>query len=117
MNKSVLIEAVFLAVVFSILLYIGAGSDCLHRLDNEKPVHFGATDGFGYSMLAGHVYDAGNFRHNPYYGVAGYNDSIAYHPPLMMHYSAALAHLSGIRPFDALALLMAFFALASGFIM
>ncbi|MEM4254074.1 MAG: hypothetical protein QXR48_01670 [Candidatus Woesearchaeota archaeon] len=116
MNRENLIEIIFLIIVFGCLLYIGPGEVFQHQLKHEKPVQFGATDGFLYVMLTRHVAETGNFRYNPFYSVAGFNDSIAYHPPLMMHITAAFSHISGLKAHDALSLIMALCAIFGAFI-
>lgn len=116
MNREQLIEIAFLVLVFGALVYLGPAEVFRHQLIHEKPVHFGAGDGYLYAMFSNYVYDEGNFRYNPFYGSAGFNDSIAYHPPLFPHIAAAFAHTAGMHGHDALPLLMALFVLAGAFV-
>jgi hypothetical protein len=117
MNRETLIEVVFLAVLFGLLVFIGPGEVFQHQLVHNKPVYFGAGDGYLYAMFSNWVYDQGDFRHNPPYGSASFTDSIAYHPPMLPQVSAAFAHLSGLHGHDALPLLMALFVIAGAFMM
>jgi hypothetical protein len=115
MNREQIIEIAFLLIIFGGLLYIGPGEVFQHKLIHEKSVQFGATDGFLYVMLTRHVAEAGNFRYNPFYSVAGFNDSIAYHPPLMMHIAGAFSRLSGLEAHDSISLMMALCAIFGAF--
>jgi hypothetical protein len=117
MNKENLIEIVFIALLFTFLLYIGPGEVFQHKLSHDKPVQYGATDGFLYAMLTNHVKETGNFRFNPFYSTAGFNDSIAYHPPMLMHIAAGFSYASGLNAYDSLSFIMGFFVLFAAFIM
>lgn len=110
-------ELAFLIIIFGTLLYIGAGSVFQHELKHDKPVQFGATDGYVYAKVTRGVYDLGHFRTHPDYASLWYNDSVAYHPPLFPVLAAGFAHTSGLTPVDSIALLMPLFALFSAFIL
>ncbi len=116
MNKETLIEIAFLVLLFGGLLYIGPGEVFQHQLKHDKPVQFGAVDGFFHAMFTQHVYDEGNWRYLPSYATE-FPDALAYNPPLFMHVAAAFAHTSGISAYDSLALLMGIFGLLVAFIM
>ncbi len=114
-KNNFIIEVFFVVIVFSILFYIGVGSLFGNNISHEKPVQYGAADGFLYAMLSNHVYEVGDFRYNPFYSTASFDDSIAYHPPLLMQIIAAFAHLSGLNAYDSLSLLIGLFVLFSAF--
>ncbi len=116
-RRDVVIEAGFLLLLFGALVYLGPGEVFERRLVNDKPVHFGAGDGYLYAMFSNWVYDQGDFRNNPPYGSAGFNDTIAYHPPMLPVISAGFAHTAGLHGHDALPLLMALFVLFGAFMM
>jgi hypothetical protein len=115
MNKENLIEIIFLIIIFGGLLYIGPGEVFQHKLSHDKPVQFGATDGFLYVMLTSYVADSGNFRNLPEYH-AGMPGISTYHPPILMHISAAFSYLSGLPAHDSLALIMALMILFGAFV-
>ncbi len=116
MNKDHLIELAFLALVFGSLLFIGPGAVLQHQLDHETP-QFGAVDGLLYAMLSKHVAETGNYRYNPFYAVAGFKDSIAYHPPVLMHIVAMFSHVSGLNPYSSLSVILGVFVLFGAFVM
>ena len=114
--KDKVVEIAFIVILFGTLLYLGAGTVFQHELDHPKPALFGATDGYVYSKITRGVYDLGHFRTHPDYASLWYNDSVAYHPPLLPVLAAGFAHTSGLSPVESLALIVPLLALFSAFI-
>ncbi len=96
------LEKPFLAILFCMLLFFGAGSILDNRLVHEFPYGYFASDTFQQQTRAQGIADAGNYRYEPMFEVKGYRDVIGYYPPLIHHQATALHFLTQIPVYDTI---------------
>ncbi|MBI2142990.1 hypothetical protein HYU20_01460, partial [Candidatus Woesearchaeota archaeon] len=105
-RKSSAAEIAILAVVFALMLYLGAGTASQHRLSHDSPVGYSASDSFQHLARAQSIKDMGQYRMEAPYIVAGLDDVVGFYPPIIYHLTALLSNAAGLQTHDALMLLM-----------
>lgn len=110
-------EKPYLLIVFGLLLYLGMSNLMSHRLQHDFPYGYLASDAFQQQTRAEGIADAGNYRHEPFYIVKGYNDVIGYYPPLLHHLGVILHFMTGIPVYDTLYFMVFFSAILAAFVM
>ena len=103
------LENIYLILIFSILLWAGCATLFDYRIVHEFPYGYLASDAFQHQTRAESIKDAGNYREEAFYIVAGNKGVIGYYPPLIYHISALFSLLTGIEVYDAIYFLIFIF--------
>jgi hypothetical protein len=111
------LEAVFLIVVFGLLLWMGCSNLYDSRIVHDFPHGYFASDAYWNLNFAQTVYNQGNYRYLPFYIAGGYKDVLAVYPPLFFHLVAGFSYTAKIQPYDALLMLGIVFMIFSALIM
>lgn len=103
-------EAIFLVIVFFMLLLCGIATLWDYRISHDFPFGYLASDNFLHLSLAQYIKGGGNFKNAPSYVSMGYEDVVGAYPPLLHHLSAIFSYVSGIEVYDTIFLLVVFFS-------
>jgi len=110
------IEIIYIAIVFSFLLFLGLGNLWNHQIKHEFPYAYFASDAFQHQTRAEGIKEAGSYKNEPFYNVFGVKDVVGYYPPVLYHLAVILSHLSGLEVYDTIYFLPFFFAALSAII-
>lgn len=105
------LEAVYLVIIFGILLFVSYGQVSGHQLRHETPVGYFAADAIQDEGWAQGIKESGSYKYFPAYASAGFNDTIAWYAPTLMQSSIMFSYLSGLETHDSL-IFMAYFLTA-----
>ena len=110
MRLKLSVENVYLAAVFSFLVFLGLGTLWNHQLKHDFPYGYFASDAFQHQTRAQGIKDAGNYKNEPFYIVFGIRNVVGYYPALIYHLSAILSYISGLEVYDTIYFLPFLFA-------
>lgn len=104
------LEKIALIAFFTVFLFIGMGALFDNKIKHEFPYAYLASDAFQHQVRAESIKDAGNYRNEASYVVAGYEGAVGYYPPILYTLSVMLSYLSGLETYDTIYFEVFFFA-------
>lgn len=107
--KKINLEAVFLLIVFSVMLWAGCAVLFDHKLSHDFPFAYLASDTFQHQVRAESIKLMGNYRYEAPYIVAGYTDNPGFYQPLVYHTGVLFSYLSGLETYDSAYLIVFLF--------
>ncbi len=96
------LEYLFLALFLGLFLWLGASNLFDHKLSHEYPYGYFASDAFLHQTTAQSIKNMDKYVNVIYYKAAGYEDVIAYDPPVSGFMSTLLSYLSGLEVYDTI---------------
>jgi hypothetical protein len=94
------IEVIIIILFLTCMLFVKAGQLLDHKIIHDYPISFRANDNFFNSMIPNEIKESGEYSYFPNYVASGYEDVVAYIPPLLYHLSAMFSFLSSIETYD-----------------
>ncbi len=95
-------EAAILAVVFTLILYLGPGAASGHMIRHDSPAGYAASDSFQHQARSEAIKGMGQYRNEAPYIVAGLTNVVGFYPPITYHITVLFSHLSGLETYDSL---------------
>ncbi len=95
-------EVAILAIVFTLILYLGPAAASGHMIRHDHPVGYGASDSFQHQSRSEAIKGMGQYRTEAPYIVAGLRNVVGFYPPITYHATVLFSHLSGLETYDSL---------------
>lgn len=115
--KKINLEAIFLLIVFSVMLWAGCAVLLDHKISHDFPFAYLASDTFQHQIRTESIKLMGNYKYEAPYIVAGYKDNIGFYPPLIYHMGILFSNVVGLETYDGVYLLMFILGSISAFLM
>ena len=116
LNLGILLEKIFLIIIFSILLFIGCSNLVDYRIKHNFPYGYLASDTFQHQIRAEAIKDAGNFRYEANYISMGLEKVVGRYPPILYHLAVIFSYSSGLEVYDAIYFIVFLFASLSALV-
>jgi len=100
------LEVFILILSFSILLWAGCAKLWDNKIQHDFPFGYLASDTFQHQTRTQGIKEAGNYRYEQFYNMAGLEGVIGYYPPLHQHLGVIFSYITGLEVYDAAYLLI-----------
>jgi hypothetical protein len=107
-KTGVIIESLFLFLVFAIMLNVGCGVLFDHKIVHDYPFGLLASDAFQHQTRAESIKEIGNYKYEAPYIAHGYTDVIGNYMPVFYHLGVLLSYSTGIESWDAIYFMLFF---------
>jgi len=116
-NLKIDIEAIYLILVFGLLLWMGYGSLSGYKISHDTLIGYYSSDAIQDYVFVDGIKDTGNYKYFPPWVSAGFNDTIAWYSPAVFELFAMVSYLSGLGTHDVLLLMVYLFGVISTLVM
>ena len=114
---SKIMEILFLLIYTFIFLNSSIGTLWDHKISHEFPYGLMASDAFQHQTRIEGIKLNGNYRNEPFFVSAGFEDVVGYYPPLLYHLSILFSYASGLETYDTAYLLIFILAYVASLVM
>lgn len=109
-KNNLIVEVLFLAFIFTLLLWTGLGVLWDHKIEHDRPYGIFAGDGYEKILMTDYLINTSDFKHHSPALAGGFENVIRYQPPAVTTLAALFGKTAGFNASDSTYLLVVLFA-------